>query len=591
MGPCRARSRAASISLGITLFLFGCVDEAARAREASEALGRLGDELWAFRLERDFSLRLREGLPVERLPPLAVQDAEATAEFYRGVLEAARDIDERALSHNEAMTLEAVIWDAEMAVEGVQYFYLGSFLPPYSNPLPKLGQLFAALPLETPEDLDRYAMLVSRVPAYIRSLHEIARGQMERGIVVPSPSLPAVIGLVRAHLVPPGSGPLWPDTERLQAFEPERVGSFQDTLARSIEEEINPALEELLGFLEGPYATSAPSEVGIAQYPGGEAYYDYLVRLNTTLDVTPATVEQAGYELLDELAERMAGIRDELGWEGTAETFHEHLRADPRYFPGTPDEVAERLQRAGDAMWEQTDRFFRTRPEAPYGVRRLAAELEPSMTYGYYQVPTASDPRGYYMYNGSRLDERSWIGLAAIGFHELIPGHHFQITRQWENADLPRHRREVYYTAYSEGWGSYASFLGLEADLYEDPYSRYGLYVLESFLATRLVVDPGMNYFGMTLEEGRRFMREHTLESDTQIASESLRYSTDLPGQALGYQMGKRELLELRSRAEAELGDRFDLRDFHEAVLSVGSLPLAVLERHIDWWIEQQRSD
>jgi len=239
-------------------------------------------------------------------------------------------------------------------------------------------------------------------------------------------------------------------------------------------------------------------------------------------------------------------------------------------------------------MWAVSDRFFAVRPEAPYGVRRLAPELEPGMTYGFYQVPTAVDPMGYYQYNGSKLDERSRLPLIAIGLHELIPGHHFQITRQWENEALPRHRREVYYTAYSEGWGSYSSFLGLEADLFQDPLELYGLYILESFLATRLVVDPGMNYFGMTLEEARQFMREYTLESESQIATESLRYSTDMPGQALGYQMGKWKFLELRTFSAEALGSEFSLRDFHEAILAYGSHPMTVVEEHIGWWIESR---
>jgi uncharacterized protein (DUF885 family) len=194
------------------------------------------------------------------------------------------------------------------------------------------------------------------------------------------------------------------------------------------------------------------------------------------------------------------------------------------------------------------------------------------------------------MYNGSKLDERSRLPHTAIALHELVPGHHFQINRQWENESLPRYRREAMYTAYVEGWGSYSSFLGLEAGLLEDPMDLYGLYILESFLASRLVVDPGMNYFGMTLEEGRQFMRDHTLESEAQIATETLRYAADNPGQALGYQMGKWKFLELRARAEATLGDGFDIRRFHEALLADGARPMTVVERHIDRWIEEERN-
>ena len=196
---------------------------------------------------------------------------------------------------------------------------------------------------------------------------------------------------------------------------------------------------------------------------------------------------------------------------------------------------------------------------------------------------------GYYNYNGSNLNERSWLNLQGVAFHELFPGHHFHIARQFENDSLPEIRRNNLHTAFTEGWGSYSSHLGLEAGMYEDPYSRYGMYILEIFLATRLVVDPGMNYFDWTLQQARDFMRESTLESETQIATESVRYSTDMPGQALGYQMGKRMLLELRERAERELGENFDIRRFHEAVIRPGSMPMGVLEQHIDWFIDEER--
>jgi uncharacterized protein (DUF885 family) len=235
------------------------------------------------------------------------------------------------------------------------------------------------------------------------------------------------------------------------------------------------------------------------------------------------------------------------------------------------------------------DKYFVVKPAAPYAARRLDPSLEASQTYGYYNPPVGGDPAGYYNFNGSKLDERAWINLKGLAYHELFPGHHFQITRVLEDTALPQARKTMLVTAYTEGWGSYSTFLGLEAGLIEEPISRYGLYILEIFLACRLVVDPGMNALGMTLEEARQFLRDNTFESETQIATETLRYSTDMPGQALAYQMGKRKLMELRAHAEAELGDQFDLRAFHEAVLSPGALPMTVLEQHIDWWIDQQR--
>ena len=344
-----------------------------------------------------------------------------------------------------------------------------------------------------------------------------------------------------------------------------------------VQDEINPALQRLAGFLDGDYRAAAPAGVGISQYPGGADYYRYLARFMTTMETTPEEVQEIGVEMVVQMQEAMTEIRNKIGWEGTREEFHEELRTNPQFFPKSPDEVAARLQSAADEMWAGIDRLFIKKPEARYGVRRLHPALEPSQTYGHYSPPTAGDPVGYYNYNGSKL-------------HELVPGHHLHIARQQENDALPAFRTSAQQTAYTEGWGSYSSFLGLEGGVFDDDlYSEYGFYVAEIFLATRLVVDPGMNVFGWSLERARDYMRDVTLESATQIDTESLRYSTDMPGQALAYQMGKRKLLDLRAKAESELGDAFDIRRFHEAVQEPGSMPMTVLEKHIDWFIEHEK--
>ena len=475
-----------------------------------------------------------------------------------------------------------------MAVEGHRYFWLRSVLTPYSSVLRSYSQIFPLVPLEEEEDLDGFVSLVEQVPSHVRDLEGYVRGQFERDFIVSSQSLTPVIQLVRATAGEAEGGPFALPAGRAGGLDPDRVAEARARIGEIVRDSIKPALEELAAFLEGPYAARAPAGVGLSRYREGRDYYLYLTRLHTTMEVTPAEAQAAGHELLAEFRGRMADIRDRLGWEGSAESFHEHLKTDPRYFPTSHEEVRERLLAASTRMLERVDDYFHGVPEAPWDARRLAPELEPAMTYGYYSAPTAAEPTGIYYYNGSNLDQRSWLGLASISLHELISGHHFQIAGQRESETLPDYRRNTSYTAYAEGWGSYASFLGFEAGVYEDLYSEYGFYILESFLATRLVVDPGMNYFGMTREEARQFMRENTLESETQIATESLRYSTDLPGQALAYQMGKRKLLELRARAEGALGAGFDIPGFHDVVLRNGSVPMVVLEGQVDAWIHAE---
>jgi uncharacterized protein (DUF885 family) len=233
--------------------------------------------------------------------------------------------------------------------------------------------------------------------------------------------------------------------------------------------------------------------------------------------------------------------------------------------------------------------WFSRLPRAPYGVARLPQHMEAGMTYGYYQPPTPSDPVGRYMYNGSDLSKRSMLTAATLIFHELAPGHHFHLARQAEDESLPDVRREAMdIGAFNEGWAEYAAGLGWEMGLYDDPYDRYGRLVHERFTAQRLVVDTGLNLLGWSLERARRYMKDNTTESDVQVATETLRYSTDLPGQALAYRLGFLELQRLRAQAQERLGPRFDVRAYHEAVLRQGALPFPVLEDVLRRWAQEQ---
>ena len=555
--------------------------------DASSELAAVVEELWEHGIERDPMARVGRGMPVTELPELSYAGARDEVAFQQDIMLRLLQVDRTGLSLGERLTLDALLWESSMAVEGLEHFWLSSFLTPYASPLRTLVLLFPAMPLGSAEDAAAYLALAGKLPGFIGSLEERARGQAERGIAVSMANLPNVVSTWRAQATDPERSLAWPGDERIAGLPDDVAQDFQAELSDLITGRVNPSFLDLAEYLEGPYAQVAPQGVGVGQYDGGDEYYRYLVRLHTTMDVTPEQVQEAGRELLAEFRSAMAEIRADVGFEGSREEFHEMLRTDPRFFPESPEEVERRLMEAADSMWARIESYFGVTQRAPYGARRLRADLEPTMTYGYYNPPSAVDPFGYYNFNGSRLDQRSWIGLASIGLHELIPGHHFQIARQLENEDLPELRRNRRHTAFTEGWGSYSSFLGLEAGVYRDPYSRYGLYALESFLATRLVVDPGMNYFGMTLDEGRRFMRENTLESETQIETESLRYSTDYYGQATAYQMGRRKLVDLRRRAEERLGEDFDIRQFHEVVLEHGSLPLVVLDRRVTEYLEE----
>ncbi len=565
-------------------------DGSEQVSEVSRELRAIQDEMWADAIASSAALRFREGFAIEHLDDLSFGDYQRVVELARGWVERLEALDRSALSHEEWVDARALAWDLDNLIEGERWFWHDSVLTSYRSPLPGLAQLLAGQPLGTEEEREAYLGLLGQVPRFVSQLRERVEGQAGRGIYVWGPNFDASVQLVRAMRSADGSGPFSVDPSRVSTLpEAERMVFLAQVKALA-KEGIDSQLDQLAEYLEGEYREGVPEGVGATQLPDGEEYYRYAVRRSTTMDVSPEEIHRRGSALVEEMETEMAALRNQAGFEGSREEFRESLRTDPKFFPKAPDEVGERLMAAADSMEEVVEQYFETRPEAPYGVKRLDPSLEGSQTYGFYQPPTSTEPRGLYNYNGSKLNERSWLNLAGVSLHELIPGHHFHIARQFENQRLGNYRRNTLHGAYTEGWGSYASVLGLEAGIYsDDPYSAYGMYMLEVFLATRLVVDTGMNLLGWSLEEGREFMREHTLESETQIATESLRYSADMPAQALAYQMGKLEFLELRERAQAALGERFDLPAFHEALLENGSLPMAVLEEHVDWWIEQQR--
>ncbi|MEO8347953.1 MAG: DUF885 domain-containing protein, partial [Acidobacteriota bacterium] len=533
---------------------------------------------------------LRMGLPVEELPDLSEARARADAQFGAALLEKLRGLRAHELSHQESLSLAMLRLEAAELAGSARDWWLTFPVTPYASPLRVVHQAFTGWRFRSPDDFDRYAALLTRYAAFIRQMEEKLRAQEKLGIRLPKGEVELVALTYRAAVAEPSESLFFVAPDRLETAPETLRAPFTRRVESLIASRINPALESLASYVTGEYAAKAPSAVGLAQYRGGKAYYRRLVRRHTTLEVTPEEVHLLGLAEVERLNRELEEIRAEVGFAGSLADFRRHLRADPRFIPSTPEEIGERLLAAQKRIESKIPLYFGQTPRAPAGIRRLASTLEGSMTYGYYQSPTAADRRGYYYYNGSSLADRSLLNAAALIYHELVPGHHFQRALQHENSDLPSFRREAGWTAYTEGWGEYASSLAGEMGMYEDPYDRAGRLMMDVFLSSRLVVDTGMNALGWSRARAIEYMKANTLESDTQIATETLRYSCDIPGQALAYKMGSARIRELRARAERELGAAFDVRRFHDAVLGSGPMPLAVLERHVDWFIETEKA-
>ena len=559
---------------------------AAPQPSGAEALERILDDYWNHQLEQSLDLRLRHGLAVERLPDVSFEQQRREADFAQALLDRLEAIRAAELEPEQRLSAQILGWELRQTVEALQHFWPLFQITPYSLPLRPVHQALATHRFQAPADLQRYLNLLRQYAALIRGLQTNLEIQQAKGILLPQDAIDPVLRILRSLIQPPEQSLFRVARERLDGLEPERVDPFFQAIATIVTDQIHPSLERLAAALGPTYRAKAPQQVGLGQYPGGPEAYRFLVGYHTTLDGTPEAIHQRGLEAVEKLSRQMAQIRSRLGFEGSQESFHRQLRRDPRFLAGSAEQVGERLMAAVRRIEPKVGDFFLQTPGAPYGVKRLDPALEGSLTYGYYEWPTATEPRGHYLYNGSKLDQRPLVNAAALIYHELVPGHHFQVALQGENLALPAARRESFHTAFVEGWAEYASSLGVEMGLYEDPYDLYGRLLMDMFLSVRLVVDTGMNHLGWSRERAMEFMHQNVLESDTQIETESLRYSTDMPGQALAYKVGSAKIWELRQRAERALGARFDLRRFHHQVLGSGSMPLSILERHIERWTE-----
>jgi uncharacterized protein (DUF885 family) len=583
---------------GFLLFLILLLTTAGQGAGQAQETSRLKAEVkqiadadWQHQLERSFFLRFKYGLPVKRLAGLTLEQARQDADYARALFSRIEAIPKARLEHEDALTLEILRWQAENTIQSEKYYWLAFPITPYvgGQSLNFIHQILAAQRFTSADDLANYLALVDQYATLLREMLAKTKSQDERGIRLPRPEIPAVAALFKAHRANSetifGVGP-----SRLSGFTDSVTTDFQAKLQAGVRNRVNPAFDGLILFLQGDYQQRAPEAVGYSQYPQGKDYYRHLVRLYTTLDLTPEQVHDVGLKRVAELSQKMQRIRDGLGFKGTQAEFHETLRTDPRFLAKTPAEVEARYLGYIRRMEPLIPRYFLQTPRAPYGVKRLNPAVEASMTFGYYQSPTPDNPIGQYNYNGSKLEDRSLVIAGPVIYHELIPGHHFHLASQNENTALPMVRREFLQAgAFNEGWGNYAAGLAAEAGLLDDPYDQYGKAIFDMFISVRLVVDTGMNYYGWSLERARDYMKQYSFQSETEINSESLRYSVDLPGQALAYKIGVEKFEELRERAKRALGDKFDIRAFHQAILGSGAMPMSILDKHIDWFIAAER--
>jgi uncharacterized protein (DUF885 family) len=572
------------------LLVIACSPGADPARDAA-TLAQLLDHAHERMIANSVQLQFKYERPIERLPDLSLAHLDREAATARAILDTLATIDRASLPESDQVSADALEWFLTGVVAAPQYHFLSlASITPYQSPLTnELLFLGRDMPLGTTDERARYLARLSEVPALADTIRAGLVARAERGIRIPKPEIQQIVGALASLTAPGAASPYAPSKARIDALPDSARDAFSTAVARIVDDRLNPAVTRLADYLNGDYLQAAPTEVGLRQYPGGEAYYRYRVALNTTLDLAPETIHQTGLDYMARLEGSMDSLLKVMGFSGTRAQFQASIAKDPRFRARTPEEVGARYQKYHEAIKPLTPKLFSREPKAPGEFRRLNPALEASQTYGFYQPPTPASPVGIYFYNASNLATRSLFTIPSIAYHELVPGHHVQITLADENPDLPKFRRDLYTTAHGEGWAEYATALAGELGLYADPYDYYARLIMEAFLTMRLVVDPGMNLLGWSRERAMDYMREHTMMAESEIVSESLRYSVDLPAQALGYKVGAMEFHRLRRSAQSALGASFDVRAFHALILDAGGLPMSVVGRMVDRWVASQR--
>ena len=349
--------------------------------------------------------------------------------------------------------------------------------------------------------------------------------------------------------------------------------------------EINPAYEELNNFLKNDYLVNSRDSIGIKDIPDGKRYYEELAKHFTTTDLTPDEIHDIGLKEIERIRSEMEEIIESVDWDGDFNSFLNYLRTSPRFYYDNPDDLFDAYLIMSKTIDPLLPKLFNVFPRAPYGVIPIPSESAPFTTTAYYNSPSPGRP-GYFYANLYKPDSRPKYEIPVLTVHEAVPGHHFQISIAQELENVPTFRKYQGITAFVEGWGLYSEELGEYINLYDDPYDKFGQLTYDMWRAIRLVVDTGMHYKDWTREDAINLFLENSAKSILDIENEVDRYIA-WPGQALAYKIGQLKILELRERAETELGDKYDIKDFHDEVLKRGSLPLDLLEYYIDEWINQ----
>ncbi|MEZ5003392.1 MAG: DUF885 domain-containing protein [Chitinophagales bacterium] len=509
---------------------------------------------------------------LERLDSFKTEDLTEEEQMSKAVLEWECNINLEALNYPTDLTPIDQMWTLQLSVA-------------------QLASGDGAQPFETVEDYNNWLSRLDDYLVWLAAAKEKMQEGIATGYVLPKSLIVKIIPQfeVMANTALEDHLFYQPIIQLPESFTSAEKDSLTKAYQSIVEEKVIPAYKDILDFFTEEYLPAGRTSSGIADVPGGKDYYDFTIKHYTTTEMTADEIYELGLAEVDRIMVEMKKVKDQVAYEGDMRSFFDYVRNSKELMPFTTgEEVIDNYKMIHEKMKPYLPKLFDLTPKTPFEVRRVEAYREASGSAEYHQGSKDGSRPGIFYVPVPNPETYNVLYDEALFLHEAIPGHHYQVSLTLENDQLPEFRKNIWYSAYGEGWALYTESLGKELGLYTDPYQYLGMLTMEMHRAIRLVVDPGMHVKGWTREEAIQYSLDNEPEFEHIIIADVERYMA-LPGQALSYKIGQLKIMELRAKAEATLGDRFDIRQFHNEILATGCIPLALLEKKINEWIEGQK--
>lgn len=557
-------------------------------------LKSLMDAHWAYTLEENPTLATAAGVNDYNhlLPQVSPLDQNRRLRAEEIFLQQLREIDQTQLSAANNINYQLLAWVLETSIEGMRLNTERIPFNTFSSFFAGALQASHGVPMTTEADYRAYIARIGEFPRYFRENIENMREGIRTGFVLPKIIIDGVLPTVKAQV--------YDNPEMSSLFEP--IAAVSTRLPVAVQEQLRsdarqaitlyavPAFRELVEFLEEEYYPAASEGLAAEELSNGEAFYAHQIKVYTTrTDLSADQIHNIGLAEVARIRLEMDEVIADTGFNGSFEEFTNFLRSDPQFYASDAQQLLKEAAFVAKKIDYVMPEFFGRLPRVPYGVVPVPDEIAPNYTTASYNSgPVGGTRGGAYWVNTFALDQRPLYELPALTLHEAVPGHHQQTAIARELEDLPPFRRELYFSAFGEGWGLYSEKLGIEMGIYQTAYEHFGRLSYEMWRACRLVIDTGIHAQGWTRQRALDYLSDNTSLSAANVRAEVDRYIS-WPGQALAYKLGEMKISELRQRAEEELGDAFDIRSFHDALLGQGSLPLDLLETVVEAYIAESK--